>query len=137
MLVGIPPFYHDNMKVLYENIQKGKLKLPKYLSNDSKNCVKKMLQKDPKNRPTITQLMSDPFFSDIDWNALEKKQLDPPQVLIRENSTPDDDKLMQKMKNSRNEDEEILFVDENENEERGRSKNVLDDEDYTTKNKNF
>ena len=41
------------------------------------------------------------------------------------------------MKNSRNEDEEILFVDENENEERGRSKNVLDDEDYTTKNKNF
>jgi len=37
-----------------------------------------MLQKDPKNRPTIEQLMSDPFFAEIDWNLLEKKQLDPP-----------------------------------------------------------
>ena len=39
MLVGIPPFYHDDLKVLYENIQKSKLKLPKYLSNEAKKCV--------------------------------------------------------------------------------------------------
>ena len=28
MLVGIPPFYNDNISVLYQNIQKGKLKVP-------------------------------------------------------------------------------------------------------------
>jgi len=32
MLVGIPPYYNDDIKVLYKNISKGKLKIPKYLS---------------------------------------------------------------------------------------------------------
>ena len=72
MLVGIPPFYNDNMKILYENIEKGKLKLPKYLSNEAKNCLKRMLNKDPKKRPNLDQLLSDPFFCEIDWNSLEK-----------------------------------------------------------------
>jgi len=35
MLVGIPPYYNDNMKILYQNIEKGKLKIPKYLSNEA------------------------------------------------------------------------------------------------------
>jgi hypothetical protein len=39
MLVGIPPFYNDNMKILYENIEKGKLKLPKYLSSEAKKVL--------------------------------------------------------------------------------------------------
>ena len=53
MLVGIPPFYNDNMKILYENIEKGKLKLPKYLSNDARKIIAKMLSRDPKKRPTL------------------------------------------------------------------------------------
>jgi serum/glucocorticoid-regulated kinase 2 len=39
MLVGIPPFYNDNMETLYKNINKGKLKLPQYLSNGAKRCL--------------------------------------------------------------------------------------------------
>ena len=39
MLVGIPPYYNDNIKVLYQNIEKGKLKLPKYLSNEAKKFL--------------------------------------------------------------------------------------------------
>jgi serine/threonine protein kinase len=54
MLVGIPPFYNDNMKILFENIEKGKLKLPKYLSSEAKKCLMKMLHKDPKKRPTMS-----------------------------------------------------------------------------------
>ena len=53
MLVGIPPFYNDNMAVLYKNIEKGKLKLPKYLSNESKKCLQRLLNKEPKKRPTM------------------------------------------------------------------------------------
>lgn len=71
MLVGIPPFYHDNMKVLYENIEKGKLKLPKYLSNDARKVLLRLLNRDPKKRPSMDQLMHDPFFKGIDWAALE------------------------------------------------------------------
>ena len=53
MMVGIPPFYNDNMKVLYENIEKGKLKLPKYLSDQAKKVITRLLNKDPKKRPTL------------------------------------------------------------------------------------
>lgn len=81
MLVGIPPFYNDNMAILYDNIEKGKLKLPKYLSNESKKCLQRLLNKEPKKRPTMDTLMKDPFFSDIDWAKLEKNELDPPKLL--------------------------------------------------------
>ena len=88
MLVGIPPFYDDNMKVLYENINRGRLKLPKYLSNEAKKCLTRILTKDPKKRPTLDQLMSDPFFAEIDWEALEKKKLQPPSIL---NKSPEEE----------------------------------------------
>ena len=39
MLVGIPPYYNDNMKILYQNIEKGKLKIPKYLSTEAQKCL--------------------------------------------------------------------------------------------------
>ena len=39
MLVGIPPYYNDNIKVLYQNIEKGKLTIPKYLTNEAKKFL--------------------------------------------------------------------------------------------------
>jgi len=53
MLVGIPPFYNDNIKILYQNIEKGKLKIPKYLSKDAKKLLIKMLNRNPMKRPTL------------------------------------------------------------------------------------
>ena len=53
MLVGIPPFYNDNITILYQNISKGKLKVPKYLSKNVKNLLNKILHRDPNKRPTL------------------------------------------------------------------------------------
>jgi len=39
MLVGIPPYYNDNIKILYQNIEKGKLKMPKYLTPEAKKFL--------------------------------------------------------------------------------------------------
>ncbi len=39
MLVGIPPYYNDNIQILYENISKGKLKIPPYLSKKAQNIL--------------------------------------------------------------------------------------------------
>jgi serine/threonine protein kinase len=39
MLVGMPPYYNDNIKVLYQNIEKGKLKVPKYLTTEAKKFL--------------------------------------------------------------------------------------------------
>ena len=86
MLVGIPPFYNDNMKILYENIEKGRLKLPKYLSNEAKKCLQRLLNKDPKKRPSMANLMKDAFFADIDWDKLGRKEIAPPTLLFKESS---------------------------------------------------
>ena len=53
MLVGIPPFYNDNINILYKNISQGKLKIPNYLSKSAKSILLRMLHKEPKKRPTI------------------------------------------------------------------------------------
>jgi serine/threonine protein kinase len=81
MLVGIPPFYNDNLKLLYQNIEKGNLKLPKYLSAEAKKFLSKILSKDPRKRPTLDQIKKDPFFADLDWSKLAKRDLVPPTVL--------------------------------------------------------
>ena len=39
MLVGIPPFYNDNIRILYQKIEKGKLEIPRYLSSEAKKCL--------------------------------------------------------------------------------------------------
>jgi len=88
MLVGIPPYYNDNIKILYQNIEKGKLKIPNYLSKEASKCLLKMLNRNPNKRPRLEQLMKDPFFADIDWSKLAKKQVDPPTILIKAPQSP-------------------------------------------------
>lgn len=132
MLVGIPPFYNDNMKILYENIEKGKLKLPKYLSNEAKKCLQRMLNKDPKKRPNLESLLSDPFFAEIDWDSLEAGKLEPPVILCRGGN-----------KQKQTEDELMLFESEDipkYDEQRGgenTKEQIFQDEDYTYENKNY
>ena len=69
MLVGIPPYYNDNIQTLYENIRKGKLKVPKYLSKQAQNLLSRLLSPDPKKRPTMQQLKQDVFFKGIDFKS--------------------------------------------------------------------
>ena len=44
-----------------------------------------MLNRNPSKRPKLDQLMKDPFFKDIDWKKLEKKELPPPMILKKGN----------------------------------------------------
>ena len=81
MLVGIPPFYNENLDVLYKNIEKGNLKLPGYLSKTSRALLTRLLYRDPKKRPSFDQMKEDPFFTGIDWDLLALKKVPPPKVL--------------------------------------------------------
>ncbi len=81
MLVGIPPYYTPDLKALYKNIQKGKLKLPSYLSSSAKKVLSGLLSRDPTKRINLNDLVEHEFFSDIDFIKLSKKQLNPPVVL--------------------------------------------------------
>lgn len=89
MLVGIPPFYNDNINILYKNISQGKLKIPNYLSKAAKNILLRILTRDPKKRPTIEQVKKDAFFQGINWDYLGLKRYRPPTKLDKLESKDD------------------------------------------------
>ena len=84
MLVGIPPYYSENLKALYKNISSGKLKMPSYITEDCRYLILSMLKRKPEKRITIQQLKRDPFFKDINWDKLVKKEIEPPIKLVYE-----------------------------------------------------
>jgi protein-serine/threonine kinase len=83
LLIGSPPYYSSSREQLFNNIQRGKLKLPGGLSPDAKNLIKQLLQRDPSKRlgaskKDAEEVKNDPFFKDVDWNAYLNKQVKPP-----------------------------------------------------------
>ena len=83
MCCGWSPFYAEDTQQMYKNIAFGKVRFPRdALSTEGRNFVKGLLNRNPKHRLGATrdadELMEHPFFSDIDWIALGKKNLVPP-----------------------------------------------------------
>ena len=68
MLCGIPPFYVENLDKMYDMIQNSSVKFPKRvnLSNEAKDVIQKLLEKNPKKRlgsqKGIEEIKSHPFF---------------------------------------------------------------------------
>src|SRR5205823_1499215 len=74
MLTGLPPFYNQNLHVMYEKIIRGKLNYPSYLSPESKAVLQALLERNPKNRLGSTddaaEVKKHPFFAELDWDKL-------------------------------------------------------------------
>ena len=75
LLLGITPFYTNNIKKLYNSIQNEKLQIPTILSKEAADLLTRQLNKNPKNRIKIGEVKQHPFFREIDWDLLYKKQL--------------------------------------------------------------
>lgn len=83
MVCGWSPFYAEDTQQMYKNIAFGKVRFPRdALSVEGRNFVKGLLNRNPKHRlgaeGDAEQLKAHPFFADIDWVALGKKNLVPP-----------------------------------------------------------
>lgn len=84
MLVGIPPFYSENVHEMYDKILYSDLILPEQLmSPEAMDLLARLLERDPKRRlgsgPTEWQeIKNHPFFESIDWDALYNKKLTAP-----------------------------------------------------------
>lgn len=50
LIVGIPPYYNSKKEVLFDNIKRGPLKIPKTMSSEAKDLIKKLLCRDPRKR---------------------------------------------------------------------------------------
>ena len=61
LLCGFPPFADDNLRVLFQTIEKGKYDFPSpwwdAISKEAKNLVQVLLVVDPAARPTATQAL--------------------------------------------------------------------------------
>ena len=80
LLTGLPPFYSDNIKELFRNIKNGLLQFPKTVRPEPQDLMRKLMNKDPTKRPSISQVKHHVFFRDINWEELEKKKVKPPRL---------------------------------------------------------
>ncbi|OGE58202.1 hypothetical protein PENARI_c001G01137 [Penicillium arizonense] len=83
MCCGWSPFYAEDTQQMYKNIAFGKVRFPRdALSTEGRNFVKGLLNRNPKHRlganGDAKELMAHPFFHDINWEALCRKQVIPP-----------------------------------------------------------
>ena len=86
MVTGAPPFYSQDVDLMYKNISENKLMFPEIFSEELKDLLRKMLDKNPKQRIGIgndkQDLKNHPFFADIDWDLIFKKKITPPVEMV-------------------------------------------------------
>jgi serum/glucocorticoid-regulated kinase 2 len=90
MIVGFPPFYHSNQQTMYELIEKFPVKFPDpvkhkiQMSEEVKDLISKLLEKDPKNRlgtdGGLEDIISHSWFEGFDFDKLLKRELEAPFI---------------------------------------------------------
>ena len=86
LISGAPPFFNQDEDLMYKNISENKLMFPDFFSEEIKDLLRKMLDKNPKKRIGIENDKSDlknhEFFKDISWDDIMKKKIVPPVEMV-------------------------------------------------------
>lgn len=78
MLTGAPPFTAENRKKTIEKILRCKLNLPPYLTVDARDLLRKLLKRQPSQRPDAELIKRHPFFRHVNWAEILAKRVEPP-----------------------------------------------------------
>ncbi|KAI0489647.1 serine/threonine-protein kinase psk1 [Xylaria cf. heliscus] len=84
LMTGNPPFRGANNAKIQYNIVRQKAYLPYFLSLDAKDLLSRLLKKEPAKRlgsrmpKDLKTIKKHRFFRKIDWEKLEKKEVEPP-----------------------------------------------------------
>lgn len=98
MFFGWPPFYDQSKKRMCHRILRDKLQFPnlpqvteedkrnktkRQISQSAKSIISGLLNRDPQKRLGVVgrgfdEIKEHPFYEGLDWDALYKRQLDPP-----------------------------------------------------------
>ena len=95
MLTGYPPFHSNDKHRLFESIFSGEPEYKSYMSPTVQTLIAELLIKDPDRRLGSSELGAEavkahPWFDGIDWEALFRKELQPPFVpQVSEEGAPD------------------------------------------------
>jgi len=84
MLGGLPPYYSENVNVMYERVKKAPLEFKPRdkFSEHAMTLITGLLQKDPDVRMgsserDAAELKEHPWFAPIDWDALYRREIKP------------------------------------------------------------
>eukprot|EP00357_Protocruzia_adherens_P028056 CAMPEP_0114974802 /NCGR_PEP_ID=MMETSP0216-20121206/1730_1 /TAXON_ID=223996 /ORGANISM="Protocruzia adherens, Strain Boccale" /LENGTH=349 /DNA_ID=CAMNT_0002335481 /DNA_START=437 /DNA_END=1486 /DNA_ORIENTATION=+ len=81
MLCGFMPFYDDDVAQLYDSILDDTVEYPGDLMIEAKDLIQKLLVKDPAQRlgsnEGAEEIKHHPFFAEIDWQKLYRKEVEP------------------------------------------------------------
>ena len=83
MLTGLPPWYNRDRKKMFAGIRAGELRFPETMPADAQSLLRALLCRNPRQRLGATQdgvdqIRQHPFFKNIDWKALVKRQIHAP-----------------------------------------------------------
>jgi len=81
MLTGLPPFYSQNINIMYQKILNGELRYPPTISIDAQSLLDGLLTRDPERRLGTNppdDIRSHAFFRTIDWDKLYARQIQAP-----------------------------------------------------------
>ena len=81
MLTSLPPFYDEDVSIMYKKILNDELLFPNDIDNITKDLIKNLLNRDPNKRLGINgveEIKNHEFFKDIDWIKLNNKGYIPP-----------------------------------------------------------
>lgn len=78
MVSGLPPFYTQNVSEMYDLILHKPLQCPAYFSPQLVSLLQRLLERDPAKRmQTGEEFCAHPFFKDIDFERLYRKEIRP------------------------------------------------------------
>lgn len=78
MLTGYTPFYGETHEKTVGRVINDELTFPKFLDENSKDLLSKMLHKDHRKRIVGENIKKHPFFNGLNWTELEKQNVEPP-----------------------------------------------------------
>ena len=83
MLAAYSPFHGTDEDQLYKAIVNSEVKYPSHFSEESKACIKCLLERDPLKRLGMKtspygNIRENKFFSKIEWIKLQNRHIEPP-----------------------------------------------------------
>lgn len=79
MLFGLPPFYSENVDEMYELILRKPLEFPDNATEETKDLLRKLLDRNPDTRlQNLDAFMAHPFFRGLNWDDLIQKKIPAP-----------------------------------------------------------
>ena len=81
MLTGLPPYYSEDIHLMYKMILTGQTDMRDIHDQDAQDIITAFLEREPDKRLVDpNRIKEHPFFASIDWEELKNCQISPPYI---------------------------------------------------------